>query len=340
MKKDRDTDQAMLMLLTGFPRLKLEKVMKLMIKGFQLVAIVMLLTCVFSGEISAQTNVSVPANNFGYNPPVVNSGVQAMPGQQFVVRVSGIVNLQDYDAGGPLSILNNAAGLLVADTTGWSLSTNGTFSLLTSGSPNPSPNQVSASGGCAPCGGDPVPLASGAAGALLFGQFVPGQPILGNAVQVVSTGSGSGPFVAIVTANFTGPVGFQVNEWFAYNNSGSFNVEISPFSLIDIKPDDFPNIINPRNNGVIPVAILTTAEFNAASVDPATLRFGATGTEAPAAHSALEDVDGDGDTDMILQFRTQETRIVCGATIAFLTGRTFGGQVIQGSDSVVTRGCR
>ncbi|HET8675138.1 MAG TPA: hypothetical protein VFO63_05080, partial [Blastocatellia bacterium] len=89
-----------------------------------------------------------------------------------------------------------------------------------------------------------------------------------------------------------------------------------------------------------PVAILTTAEFNAASVDPATLRFGATGTEAPAAHSALEDVDADGDTDMILQFRTQETRIVCGATIAFLTGRTFGGQVIQGSDSVVTRGCR
>ena len=34
---------------------KLERVMKLMIKSFQLAAIVMLLTCVFSGEIFAQT---------------------------------------------------------------------------------------------------------------------------------------------------------------------------------------------------------------------------------------------------------------------------------------------
>lgn len=314
--------------------------MKLMIKGLQLAAIVMLLTCVFSSEIAAQTNVSVPAYNFGHNPPTVNSGVQAMPGQQFIVRVRGVVNLQDYDGGGPVSILTNAAGILVADTTGWSLATNGTFSSLTTGSPNPSAFQVAASGGCAPCGSDPVPMASSAAGALIFGQFVPGQATLNNAVQVVSTGGGAGPFVAIVTTNFTGPIGFQVNEWYAYNNSGAFDVEISNFSLIDIKPEGVPNSINPRSNGVIPVAILTHAEFAASSVDPATVRFGATGTEAAAVHSALEDVDGDGDVDMILHFRTQDTAIACGATMASLTGRTFGGQVIQGSDSVVTRGCR
>ena len=314
--------------------------MKRMIKALQLAAIVMLVTCAFSGEVFAQTNVSVPANNSGYNPPAVNSGVQAMPGQQFIVRVRGVVNLQDYDAGGPLSIMTNAAGLLVADTSGWSFATNGTFSLLTVGSPNPSAQQVAASGGCAPCGSDPVPMASGAAGALLFGQFVPGQPTLNNAVQVVSTGAGQGPFVAIVTTNFTGPIGFQVNEWYAYNNSGAFEVEVSAFSLIDIKPEGVPNSINPRSNGVIPVAILTHAEFAASSVDPSTVRFGATGTEAPAVHSALEDVDGDGDVDMILHFRTQDTNIQCGATMATLTGRTFGGQMIQGSDSVVTRGCR
>jgi hypothetical protein len=314
--------------------------MKQMIKSFHLVAIVMLLTCFFSSAASAQTNVSVPANNAGYNPPVVNTGIQAMPGQQFVVKVSGIVNLQDYDAGGPSSILNNAAGLLLADTTGWLLSTNGTFTLLTSGSPNPSANQVAAAGGCAPCGGDPVPLAGGPAGALLFGQFVPGQSTMNNAVQVVSTGSGSGPFVAVVTTNFSGPIGFQVNEWYAYNNSGAFDVEISPFSIIDIKPEGVPNSINPRSNGVIPVAILTHAAFNASSVDPSTVRFGATGTEAAAVHSAIEDVDGDGDMDMILHFRTRHTGIACGATMASLTGRTFGGQAIQGSDSVVTPGCK
>jgi hypothetical protein len=183
-------------------------------------------------------------------------------------------------------------------------------------------------------------MASSAAGALLFGKYVPGQSTLNNAVQVVSTGIGSGPFVAIVTANFTGPVGFQVNEWYAYNNSGEFAVEISPYFMIDIKPEGVPNSINPRNNGVIPVAILTNAGFDAASVDPETVRFGATGTEAAAVHSAIEDVDGDGDLDMILHFRTQATHIVCGATMASLTGRTFGGQAIQGSDSVVTTGCR
>ncbi|HJQ69547.1 MAG TPA: hypothetical protein VKA70_11270 [Blastocatellia bacterium] len=313
--------------------------MRQTIKGFQLAAIAMLLTCVFSADISAQTNLSVPANNFGFNPPTVNSGVQAMPGQQFVVRVSGIVDLQTFGEGS-LHIMNNAAGLLVADTTGWSLGTNGQFPLLLAGSPNPSPNQVAASGGCAPCGSDPVPLGSAAAGALLFGKFVPGQSTLSQAVQVVSTGSGSGPLVAIITTNFSGPIGFQVNEWYAYNNSGSFEVEISPFSLIDIKPEGVPNSINPRSNGVIPVAILTHAEFAASSVDPATVRFGATGTEAAAVHSALEDVDGDGDIDMILHFRTQQTHIACGATIAYLTGRTFGGQAIQGSDSVATPGCR
>lgn len=314
--------------------------MKQMIKGFQLAAVAMLLTCFFSSDISAQTNVSVPAYKDGFNPPVVNSGVQAMPGQQFVIRASGVVNLQDFAGGGLLSILNNPAGLLVADTTGWSLSTNGAFTMLTTGSPNPSPNQVTASGGCAPCSSDPVPMASGPAGALLFGQFVPGQPTLNNAVQVISTGNGSGPFVAILTANFTGPVGFQVNEWYAFNNSGAFEVEISPFVTIDIKPEEVPNSINPRNNGVIPVAILTNAAFNAANVDPASVRFGATGTEAAAVHSAMEDVDGDGDVDMILHFRTQQTGIACGATMASLTGRTIGGQAFQGSDSVVTRGCR
>lgn len=314
--------------------------MKQMIKGPQLAAIAMLLTCLFIGDASAQTSLSVPANNQGFNPPAVNTGREAMAGQQFVVRVSGVVNLQSLGGDSPLQIINNAAGILVADTTGWSLGTNGTFAFLASGSPNPSPNQVAAAGGCAPCGPDPVPLAGAAAGALLFGQFVPGQPTLSSAVQVVSTGSGSGPFVAIVTATFSGPIGFQVNEWYAYNNSGSFNVEVSPFAVIDIKPEGIPNSINPRSNGVIPVAILTNAEFNASSVDPSTVRFGATGSEAPAVHSALEDVDRDGDADMILHFRTQDTRIVCGATIAFLTGRTFGGQAIQGSDSIVTRGCR
>lgn len=109
---------------------------------------------------------------------------------------------------------------------------------------------------------------------------------------------------------------------------------------IDIEPGSFPNSINPQNEGRVPVAILGTAISDAASIDPTTVRFGASGTEAAAVHSALEDVDGDEKMDLILHFNTQDTGIQCGHTLAFLTGETLFGQVIQGSDSIQTAGCK
>jgi len=109
---------------------------------------------------------------------------------------------------------------------------------------------------------------------------------------------------------------------------------------IDIKPGSFLNSINPQSHGVIPVAILTTDTFDATTVDPATVLFGPTGTEAVAAHFALEDVDGDGDKDMVLHFNTQDTGILCGDTSASVTGDTVDGQMIKGSDSIRTVGCK
>lgn len=103
---------------------------------------------------------------------------------------------------------------------------------------------------------------------------------------------------------------------------------------IDIKPGSFPNSINPNSPGVIPVAILTTDNFDATAVDASTVRFGP--AEAQAVHSALEDVDNDGDVDMILHFRIQETGITAGDTEATLTGKTVDGMKIVGTDSVST----
>ena len=105
---------------------------------------------------------------------------------------------------------------------------------------------------------------------------------------------------------------------------------------IDIKPGGFPNSINLKSRGVTPVAILTTATFNATTVKPSTVRFGTTGTEAAPARSALEDVDGDGDIDMILHFSTQSLGIHCDDTEGILTGETFSGQAISGSDAIRT----
>lgn len=99
---------------------------------------------------------------------------------------------------------------------------------------------------------------------------------------------------------------------------------------IDIKPGSYPNSINLKSEGVIPVAILTTDTFDAATVDPATVIFAG----AAALHSAREDVDDDEDTDPILHFDCQQVSIVSGATEACLQGRTYQGASIEGCDSV------
>ena len=110
---------------------------------------------------------------------------------------------------------------------------------------------------------------------------------------------------------------------------------------IDIKPGSDPNSINCKNqNGMIPVAILTTDTFEASTVDPLTVRFGRTGTEASEAHNKghIEDADGDGDLDMVLHFRFGDTGIQCGDTEATLTGQTNDGKQIRGTDAIQTVG--
>lgn len=106
---------------------------------------------------------------------------------------------------------------------------------------------------------------------------------------------------------------------------------------LDIKPGSDPNAINVRSKGKIPVAILTTDDFDASTVDASSVQFGPGG--AQPAHYAIEDVDGDGDWDIILHFNTQETGIACGDTEAMLTGQTLDGLPIAGTDSVETVGC-
>ena len=53
------------------------------------------------------------------------------------------------------------------------------------------------------------------------------------------------------------------------------------------------------------------------------------------------DGDRDGDLDLLLYFRRNRTGLVCGDTVASLTGETFTGRSIEGSDSFrnVGRGC-
>ena len=133
-----------------------------------------------------------------------------------------------------------------------------------------------------------------------------------------------GPFVAFRSLEFPPTAFLNITE-------------APPDISIDIS---LRNSINPKSKGKVSVAILTTATFDATTVDPSTVRFGATGTEAAPVHSTLEDVDGDGDIDLVLHFNTQDTGIVCGVTSVSLIGETLSGQIIAGSDSIKTVGCK
>jgi hypothetical protein len=112
---------------------------------------------------------------------------------------------------------------------------------------------------------------------------------------------------------------------------------------VDVRPGEGTAPINPRSKGVIPVAILSDAEFDAMEVDPARVCFG--DAEDPSqrdcteAHGRrhLEDMNDDGRTDLLLHFETQQTGIDAGDTEACLTGEMFGGDALAGCDAIRAR---
>ncbi|MDH3690389.1 MAG: M14 family zinc carboxypeptidase [Gammaproteobacteria bacterium] len=109
--------------------------------------------------------------------------------------------------------------------------------------------------------------------------------------------------------------------------------------LIDLKPGSDPNSVNPKSKGKIPVAILTTNTFDATTVDPLSVAFGSNGAKEAHGKGHIEDANGDGDLDLVLHLKTQETGIACGDTSVLLTGETFDGTAIAGSDNIVTVSC-
>ena len=100
---------------------------------------------------------------------------------------------------------------------------------------------------------------------------------------------------------------------------------------IDIKPGSYTNGINLNSKGKVPVAILTTAEFDAACVDAATVIFAG----AEPVRWRLKDVDKDGDRDMLFHFKTEELDLGPESTEAALTGDTSSeGIYFMGVDTV------
>ena len=107
---------------------------------------------------------------------------------------------------------------------------------------------------------------------------------------------------------------------------------------IDIKPGSDPNSINVSSSGVIPVAILSTADFDATTVDRSTVSLAGASvklvgkSEKELCH--YEDVNADGLDDLVCQVYTAQFMVEPGDTTAILEAYDLDGMKLRGEDSI------
>ena len=116
---------------------------------------------------------------------------------------------------------------------------------------------------------------------------------------------------------------------------------------LSIDPLGNPGVVVLGSRDLLPVAILTThlskgeaLDFDTSQVVPLSVRFGP-GMAGIVVRSmaSREDVDADGDTDLLLFFRPDKPRLGCGDTEALLVGRTRDDKAFQGVAPVLISGC-
>jgi hypothetical protein len=106
---------------------------------------------------------------------------------------------------------------------------------------------------------------------------------------------------------------------------------------IDIKPGSLDNAVNPKSKGVIPVAILSSADFDAVTqVDQSSLTFGQTGNEASlrSCVPAGTDVNGDGRLDLVCHFWSPAAGFALGDSEGVLKGALTSGVPLEGRDAI------
>ena len=107
--------------------------------------------------------------------------------------------------------------------------------------------------------------------------------------------------------------------------------------VVDVRPLTADNDINPKSMGKLPVAVLSTADFDATSVVPESIVLAGAPVAACRDGSPMavaRDVDGDGRDDLLLFFWTRDLELTADTTSVDLVGLTDEGIEVVGSDSV------
>jgi hypothetical protein len=170
-----------------------------------------------------------------------------------------------------------------------------------------------------------------------------------------STGLGAGAYAGYLCVNSNDPVTPVVVV------PVSLTVELAIIEVaVDIRPGSCPNPLNCKSKGVLPVAILGTADFDVTTIDPVTVRLAGAAplrwdyedvatayepfTGKQDCNMDCNEMGPDGYMDATLKFKTQEVVEALGEAVqdgacivAQLTGNLregAGGTEIVGEDVI------
>lgn len=154
-----------------------------------------------------------------------------------------------------------------------------------------------------------------------------------------TTGSASAPGAVSESARYlavgTYTVSLTVTDKDGGSGADALTVTVKRLEVaMDVLPGSDENPVHLKGKGVLPAAVLTTADFDARLVDVASVRLGPGGATEVHGRAHHEDVDGDGDVDLVLHFDTQAVGLTEASTSVSLTADLTDGRQIAGSDAV------
>jgi hypothetical protein len=123
----------------------------------------------------------------------------------------------------------------------------------------------------------------------------------------------------------------QPGDWMRVITEGAFD------ERIDVKPGSDPNCFNINGAGVVPVAILGSATFDATQIDTSTLDFAGLAVRVKGngtPQCGISDTNNDGFSDLVCQFQDDSNAWSPGTTTATLTGRLLNEMAFEGSDAI------